>query len=115
MKIAFSSVVGCLALCFAAAPRASAQYPFYGPQSYSQVAHGQGHHDHHYRPSPMQYYSGSQYSPNVGNWPVYGAGAILSQPVAPPNPAYYSNSTYYGVPSVHHRGWHPGHYLLGHH
>lgn len=120
MRVVLSFVIGCLAFGFAAASRASAQYPIYAPQSYGPVVHQHGHHTHHYVPSTTQYYagygaSGYQYAPNVGYPPVYG-GAVLSQPVAPPSSLYYPNSTYYGAPSAHlHHGWHPGHYLLGHH
>jgi hypothetical protein len=74
MKVVLILVIGCLALGFAAAPQASAQYPIYVPQGYGQVVHQHGHHSHHYRPPQTQYYSGFQYAPCLGYSPLYGAG-----------------------------------------
>lgn len=121
MRFVLSFAVACLALGFAAAPRASAQYPVYAPPSYGHVVHDHSHSHHHYRPLTTQYYSGYgapvyQYAPRPSYSPVYGSGVVYAQPAAPPSPIYYSNSTYYNVPPAHtHHRWHPGHYLLGHH
>jgi hypothetical protein len=124
MRVVLSCVIACLAFSVVAAPTARAQYPIYAPQGYGNAAYPHHHHHHHHHghyssPSTTQYYSGYggsayQYAAGVGYPPVYGAGAVLAQPVAPPGSIYYSNSTYYNVPPAQLRhGWHLGHYLLG--
>ena len=121
MRFVLCFAFTCIALGFAGTQRANAQYPMVAPQSYGQFAPGHAHHSHYCAPSASPYYSGygapvMPYPPAVSYPPVYGANAIYAPPAVPQSSIYYSNSTYYGRPPAHtHHGWHPGHYLLGHH
>jgi hypothetical protein len=122
-------VLSCVAIGFAAADPAQAQYPGYGLPTYGQYpAVRSQHHHHHCLPTASTYASGYAatgygapiyappvlpYPPTAGYPSLYGAPSIYGQPVLPQSSNVYSN-TYYGLPGSQARhGWHLGHYLLG--